>query len=264
MAQGKVTYKTPEEVERIRESSLLVSKTFGELKKHIRPGISTLELDQIAETFIRDHKAIPAFKNYNASFSDTPFPGSLCISINEEVVHGIPSARRFLKEGDIVSIDCGVLLNGYYGDSAYTFSVGEVSSKKRRLMQVTKESLYKGIEQAVEGKRVGDISYAVQKHAEAYGYSIVREMVGHGLGKRLHEPPEVPNFGRRKSGMKLKEGMVIAIEPMINMGRRFIDVAPDGWTIYAKDRQPSAHYEHSVLVGKNKAEILSTFEYIEN
>ncbi len=264
MAEETVIYKTPEEVELIRESSLLVGKTLGELKKYIQPGANTLQLDRIAESFIRDHGGIPAFKDYNASFGDTPFPFSLCVSVNEVVVHGMPSATHYLEEGDIVSVDCGVLKNGYYGDSAYTFSVGEISAKKRRLLEVTKESLYKGIEQAVAGNRVGDISYAIQRHVETYGYSIVREMVGHGLGKHLHEAPEVPNFGKRRTGLKLQEGLVIAIEPMINMGRRFVDTESDGWTVYAKDRKPSAHFEHCIVIRNGKPDILSTFEYIEN
>ncbi|WNJ21530.1 type I methionyl aminopeptidase [Pontibacter sp. G13] len=259
-----ITYKTPEEVELIRQSSILVGKTLGELKKAIRPGVSTLELDDLAETFIRDHGAIPAFKGYAPSFGETPFPNTLCTSVNEEVVHGMPSASRILKDGDVISIDCGVLMNGYYGDSAYTFTVGEVSAKVRRLLEVTKESLYKGIEQAVAGNNVGAISHAVQRHAETYGYSVVREMVGHGLGKNLHEPPEVPNYGKRRDGIKLREGLVIAIEPMINLGKRHIDVESDGWTIFATDRLPSAHFEHSLVIGKDKADILSTFEYIEN
>ena len=260
----QITYKTREEIELIRESSLLVGKTLGELSRHIRPGVSTLELDRIAESFIRDHGGVPAFKDYDASFGETPFPNTLCTSINEVVVHGMPSDKVILQEGDIISIDCGVYKNGYFGDSAYTFAVGEVSSKKRRLMDVTRQALYKGIEKAVAGNRLGDISNAIQRHAETYGYSIVREMVGHGLGQQLHEPPEVPNYGRRRSGIKLSEGLVIAIEPMINMGKRFIKVANDGWTVYATDRQPSAHYEHCIVIGKNKAEILSTFEFIEN
>lgn len=259
-----ITLKTDEEIELIRESSLLVGKTLGEVNKHIRPGVDTLTLDTIAEEFIRDHGAIPAFKDYNPSFGSSPFPSSLCISINEEVVHGMPSRNRILKEGDIVSIDCGVYMNRYYGDSAYTFAVGEISSKKRRLMDVTKQSLYKGIEMAKAGNRMGDISYAIQKHAETFGYSIVREMVGHGLGRNLHEPPEVPNYGRRQRGLLLKEGMVLAIEPMINLGRRFIKIADDGWTVFATDRMPSAHYEHAVVIRKDKADILSTFQYIEN
>ncbi|MDX2248642.1 MAG: type I methionyl aminopeptidase [Bacteroidia bacterium] len=260
----QVTYKSLEEIELIRESSLLVGKTLGELRKHIKPGANTLKLDQIAEEFIRDHGGIPAFKGYDASFADYPFPYTLCISVNEEVVHGMPAANRLLREGDLVSIDCGVQMNGYFGDSAYTFAVGEVSSKKRRLMEVTRQSLYMGIEKAIEGNRVGDISNAVQRHAETYGYSVVREMVGHGVGKSLHEPPEVPNYGKRKTGALLKDGMVIAIEPMINMGKRFIKVAKDGWTVYTTDRLPSAHYEHCVVIRKDKAEILSTFEFIEN
>ncbi|MEL7343118.1 MAG: type I methionyl aminopeptidase, partial [Bacteroidota bacterium] len=218
MATETVSYKTEEEIDLIRESSLLVGKTLGELSKHIRPGVTTLELDQIAETFIRDHGGIPAFKDYQPGFSDTPFPGSICSSVNEVVVHGMPSANATLQNGDIISVDCGVLLNGYYGDSAYTFPVGEISSKKKRLLEVTKQALYKGIEKAVAGNSVGDISNAIQRHAEGYGYSIVKEMVGHGLGKNLHEPPEVPNYGRRRSGIKLQEGLVLAIEPMINMG----------------------------------------------
>ncbi|MEZ4772197.1 MAG: type I methionyl aminopeptidase [Bacteroidia bacterium] len=260
----QVTYKSVEEIELIRESSLLVGKTLGELKKHIIPGANTFKLDQIAEEFIRDHGGIPAFKDYSPSFGDSPFPYTLCVSVNEEVVHGMPGVNRLLKEGDLVSIDCGVLMNGYYGDSAYTFAVGEVSSKKRRLMEVTKQSLYMGIEKAIEGNRVGDISNAIQRHAETYGYSVVREMVGHGVGKNLHEPPEVPNYGKRKTGALLKDGMVIAIEPMINMGKRFIKIAKDGWTVFATDKLPSAHYEHCVVIRKNKAEILSTFEFIEN
>ncbi|MEO0896058.1 MAG: type I methionyl aminopeptidase [Bacteroidota bacterium] len=262
--KDKVIIKTEEEIDLIRQSSLLVGKTLGELKKHIVPGVTTHKLDTIAEEFIRDHGAIPGFKDYAPSFGDSPFPYTLCTSVNEEVVHGMPSPKRELREGEIISIDCGVLMNGYYGDSAYTFPVGEISSKVQRLMTVTKESLYKGIEKAVAGNRLGEISYAVQKHAEQYGYSVVKEMVGHGLGENLHEPPEVPNYGRRRSGMKLPEGLVIAIEPMINMGKRGIKVAADGWTVYATDRLPSAHYEHCVVVRKGKAEILSTFEFIEN
>ena len=264
MSKEKVTLKTDEEIALIRESSLLVSKTLGELSKHIRPGVSTLELDQVAETFIRDHGGVPAFKNYSPSFGDSPFPATLCTSLNHEVVHGLPSERVILGEGDILSVDCGVLKDGYYGDSAYTFAVGEISAKKRRLMQITKEALYKGIEQAVAGKRLGEISYAVQRHAETYGYSVVREMVGHGLGKQLHEAPEVPNYGRRRSGPVLQSGMVLAIEPMINMGKRHIKVADDGWTVFAKDLQPSAHYEHSIVVQNGQPLILSTFEFIEN
>ncbi len=262
--KDQATYKTEEEIELIRQSSLLVGKTLGELNKHIEPGVTTQKLDAIAEEFIRDHGAIPGFKDYAPSFGDSPFPYTLCTSVNEEVVHGMPSPKRRLEEGDIISVDCGVLLNGYYGDSAYTFAVGEIPSKVARLMKVTKESLYKGIEKAVAGNRLGEISYAIQKHAELHGFSIVREMVGHGLGVNLHEPPEVPNYGKRRSGAKLKEGLVIAIEPMINLGKRSIKVDDDGWTVYATDRLPSAHYEHCIVIRKGEAEILSTFEYIEN
>ncbi|MCL4145494.1 UNVERIFIED_CONTAM: hypothetical protein GTU68_060863 [Idotea baltica] len=260
----KVILKTQEEVELIKESSLLVGKTLGEVRKHVAPGVSTWELDKIAEEFIRDHGGVPAFKDYQPSFGDSPFPGTLCTSVNDVVVHGMPSQKQILENGDIISIDCGVLMNEYYGDSAYTFAVGEISAKKRRLMQVTKESLYKGIEKAVAGNRLGDISNAIQRHVETFGYTVVREMVGHGLGKSLHEPPEVPNYGKKRSGLRLEEGMVLAIEPMINMGRRFIKVADDGWTILATDRKPSAHYEHSIVIRKNKAEILTTFDFIEN
>ncbi|MDX1909146.1 MAG: type I methionyl aminopeptidase [Bacteroidia bacterium] len=260
----KVTVKTREEIELIRQSSLLVSKALGALKPYIQPGVSTQQLDIIAETFIRDHGGVPAFKGYSPSFSSTPFPATLCTSINEEVVHGMPSDKRILQDGDIIAIDCGVLLNGYFGDSAYTFSVGEISPKKQRLLQVTREALYKGIEQAKAGNRVGDISFAVQRHVEVMGFSVVREMVGHGLGKSLHEPPEVPNYGRKNAGMKLVEGVVIAIEPMINMGKRHIKVADDGWTVFATDKQPSAHFEHSIVVGTERPEILSTFAFIEN
>ena len=210
------------------------------------------------------HGGVPAFKDYQPSFGDSPFPGTLCTSVNEVVVHGMPSQKIILEEGDIISIDCGVLMNEYYGDSAYTFAVGNISAKKRRLLQVTKEALYKGIEKAVAGNRLGDVSNAIQRHVETYGYTVVREMVGHGLGKSLHEPPEVPNYGRKRTGLKLEEGMVLAIEPMINMGRRFIKVAEDGWTVFASDKKPSAHYEHSIVIRKDKAEILTTFDFIEN
>ncbi len=264
MAKGNIIYRSREEIEKIKESSLLVGKTLGELSKHIAPGVPTIKLDEIAETFIRDHGAVPAFKDHNPSFSETPFPYSLCISVNEEVVHGMPSAHRILQEGDIVSIDCGVFMNGYYGDSAYTFKVGEIHSKKQKLLDVTRDSLYKGIEKARDGNRLGEISHAIQKHVETFGFSIIREMVGHGVGTSLHEPPEVPNFGKRRSGVKLKEGMVLAIEPMVNMGKRYIGTAQDGWTVFAKDKLPSAHFEHCIAIGKEGTEILSTFEYIEN
>ena len=251
-----VFYKTKEEIELLRESSLLVGKTLAEVAKAIKPGISTLSLDKVAETFIRDNGAIPGFLDYSG------FPNTLCMSVNAQVVHGIPSAEE-LKDGDIVSIDCGVLKNKFYGDSAYTFTVGEVKPEVIELLKVTKESLYKAIEKAVIGNRIGDVSHAVQSHAEEHGYSIVRELVGHGVGKNLHEAPEVPNYGRRGTGLKLQEGLVIAIEPMVNMGKKAIVQEKDGWTIRAADNLPSAHFEHTITVGKEKADILSTFDYIE-
>jgi methionyl aminopeptidase len=251
-----IYYKTIEEIERIRESSLLVARTLAEVAKRIGPGVTSLELDKLAEDFIRDHGAIPAFKGYNG------FPASLCISPNNEVVHGIPNNKAF-KEGDIVSVDCGVLKNEYYGDSAYTFPIGEVSDAVRNLLRVTKESLYRGIDAAVEGRRLQDISFEIQSYCESHGYSVVRELVGHGIGRKLHEAPEVPNFGKRGSGPKLKQGLVIAIEPMINMGRKNVLHGKDGWTITTQDGLPSAHFEHTIAIGKEKAEILSSFRFIE-
>ncbi len=251
-----IPIKTDAEIEIQRESSLLVGKTLAEVARHIAPGVKTIFLDAIAETFIRDHHAEPGFKGYGG------FPGTLCISVNDQVVHGIPGQQE-LREGDIVSIDCGVLKNGFYGDSAYTFAVGEVSEELKLLMQRTKESLYLGIEQAVAGNRTGDIGFAVQQHAEKYGYGVVRELVGHGVGKQLHEKPEVPNYGRRGAGVKLRENMVIAIEPMINLGVRNVQQEADGWTIRTLDRKPSAHFEHDVAIRKGKPDILSTFSYIE-
>jgi methionyl aminopeptidase len=248
--------KTDEEIELLRASNLLVARTLGEVAKVIKPGVTTLELDRVAESFIRDNGAVPAFLNYNG------FPNSLCTSVNEQVVHGIPNNVQ-LKEGDVVSVDCGVLLNGFYGDSAYTFAVGKISEETEKLLKITKESLYKGIEMAVEGNRIGDIGYAVQSYNEAHGYSVVREMVGHGVGKNLHEEPEVPNYGRRGYGPKLQSGMVIAIEPMINMGKRHIVQEADGWTIRTSDRRPSAHFEHTIAVRKGKADILSSFLFVE-
>jgi methionyl aminopeptidase len=251
-----VLIKTEEEILLLKESSLLVGKTLAELAKIIEPGVKTIKLDSIAEEFIRDNGGVPGFKGYNG------FPNSLCISVNDEVVHGIPGERE-LQDGDIVSIDCGVKKNGYFGDSAYTFAIGEVEEDVRLLMKRTKESLYLAIESAVVGKRVGDIGYAVQSYVEGFGYGVVRDLVGHGLGKNLHEKPEVPNFGRRGRGKELKAGMVLAIEPMINLGTKKVTQDKDGWTIRTADNKPSAHYEHDVVVRKGKAEILSTFEYIE-
>jgi methionyl aminopeptidase len=251
-----ITYKSAEEIELIRESSLLVGKALAEVAKIIRPGITPLELDRRAEEFIRDSNAIPAFKGYG------DFPNTLCISLNDVVVHGIPSSKALI-DGDIVSVDCGVLKNGYYGDSAYTFEIGEVPAAIKQLLIVTKESLYKGIEKAIEGMRIGDVGFAVQEHAEKFGYGVVREMVGHGIGKNLHEKPEVPNYGKRGAGIKLIEGLVIAIEPMINLGKAPIFQDNDGWTIRTKDGKVSAHFEHTIAVKKGKADILSSFEFVE-
>lgn len=251
-----IILKTEEEIELLRECNRLVGMTLGELSKHIRPGISTLELDKIGADFIRSHGGVPGFLGYNG------FPNSLCISVNDEVVHGIPSASQILQNGDVVSIDCGVLKNGFNGDSAYTFGVGEVDEDVLKLMRITKESLYKGIEQAVAGMRIGDIGHAVQQHVESNGFSVVREMVGHGVGRQLHEDPQVPNYGRRGQGAKLKQGMVIAIEPMVNMGKRNIYQLSDGWTIKTRDHLPAAHFEHTVAIRKEEADILSTFEFI--
>jgi len=252
----KIHYKSVEEIELIRESSLLVSKTLGEIAKVVAPGVKTIELNKLAETFIRDNGGVPAFLNYSG------FPYSLCISLNNQVVHGFPSEYA-LKEGDLVSVDCGAVLNKYYGDSAYTFAVGEVSETVKKLMQVTKECLDRGVEKAVVGMRIGDIGYAVQEHAERNGFGVVKELVGHGVGLRLHEKPEVPNYGKRGSGIKLEEGMVIAIEPMINAGRAGVKFWDDGWTVSTVDGKPSAHYEHTVAVKKGKPDILSTFSYID-
>ncbi len=251
-----IYYKTDEEIEKIRKSSLLVVKTIAEVAKLIKPGVKTINLDKLAEQFILDHHAKPAFKGYNG------FPYTLCISINEQVVHGFPGERE-IKNGDIVSIDCGVLKDGYFGDSAYTFIVGEVKPEIKLLVEATKESLYKGIENAVVGKRLGDIGYEIQNHVEKLGFSVVRDLVGHGIGKNLHEKPEVMNYGRKGTGMKLQENLVIAIEPMINMGKYNVVQEADGWTIRTSDRMPSAHFEHTIAVKKNKAIILSSFDEIE-
>lgn len=262
MAVGTVVIRTEEEIDLIRESSLLVGKTLGEVSKHIAPGANTLMLDKLAEEFIRDNGGIPAFKDYPGGGDAGLFPFSLCVSVNAEVVHGMPNKNKFLKEGDVVSVDCGVLKNGYFGDSAYTFEVGSVAPKKSRLLKVTLESLHLGIEKAVEGGWLGDISQAIQTHVETHGYSIVREMVGHGIGTELHEPPEVPNYGRRKTGLKLVTGMVLAIEPMVNLGKRRIHTLDDGWTVVTSDGMPSAHFEHTIVVRKGKCEILSSHDFI--
>jgi methionyl aminopeptidase len=253
---SKIIYKSVEEIELIRESSLLVSKTHGEIAKVIGPGVTTLELNKLAETFIRDNGGVPAFLNYSG------FPYSLCISLNDQVVHGFPG-KHVLVEGDLVSVDCGVVLNKYYGDSAFTFAIGEVDEQTKKLMRVTRECLDLGVEKAVVGMRIGDIGYAVQEHAEKNGFGVVKELVGHGVGTRLHEKPEVPNYGKRGSGIKLEEGMVIAIEPMINAGRAGVKFWDDGWTVSTVDKKPSAHYEHTVAVKRGKPDVLSTFDYID-
>jgi len=252
-----ILIKTAEEIERLRESNILVSRTLAEMAKLIKPGITTLSLDRVAEAFIRDHNGIPGFKGYNG------FPNTLCTSVNEQVVHGIPSSYQ-LKEGDVLSIDCGVILNDYYGDTAFTFPVGDLDDDVARLLRYTREALEKGVENAVEGKRIGDIGYAIQNHAESGGFSVVREMVGHGLGKKLHEPPEVPNYGKRGQGIKLVKGLVICIEPMINLGLRNIVQDNDGWTIKTVDSKPSAHFEYAVAVDRNEADVLSTFDFIDD
>ena len=251
-----IYYKTSEEIEGIRKSCLLVSRTLAEVAKIIRPGTSTLKIDKLVEEFIRDHGAIPSFLGYR------DFPNAACVSVNDAVVYGIP-ANYELKEGDIVSVDCGATLGGYVGDSAFTFAVGEISDDKRRLLEVTRESLNKAIEAAKVGNRLGDISYAVQEHVERNGYSVVRELVGHGVGKSLHEDPEVPNYGKRGHGLKLQDGLVIAIEPMVNMGRKEVFTADDNWTVYTRDRKPSAHFEHTVAVRKSGPDVLTTFKFIE-
>ena len=248
--------KTDEEVGLLKESNMLVSRTLAEIASIIRPGITTLYLDKLAESFIRDNGATPAFKGYGG------FPNALCTSVNDEVVHGIPS-DYILKEGDIISIDCGVILNGWYGDSAYTFPVGEIKEEVRRLLDYTRAALEEGVKEAVAGNRVGDISFAVQTKAESGGYSVVRELVGHGIGRKLHEQPEVPNYGKQGTGPKMEKGLVICIEPMINAGEKETLQMKDGWTIKTVDGKPSAHFEYAVAVDKGNADVLTTFEFIE-
>ena len=251
-----IILKTREEIELMRESALSVSRTLGIIAKEIKPGVSTLYLDKLAETYIKDNGGTPLFKGMYG------FPNTLCISLNESVVHGIPNDKP-LEEGDIISVDCGVLKNGYCGDHAYTFAVGLIKPEVQKLLDVTLECLYIGIEQFKTGNRIGDIGFAIQQHAEKHGYGVVRELCGHGLGKKLHEDPEVPNYGKRGDGPKIKDGMVIAIEPMINMGTRNIKQLKDGWTILTADKKPSAHFEHDVALIDGKPEILSTFKFIE-
>ena len=247
--------KTREEIELMRESALIVSKTLGMLASEVKPGVTTLSLDRLAEDFIRSHDAEPGFLGLY------DFPNTLCMSPNDQVVHGFPNNTP-LKEGDIISIDCGVLKNDFYGDHAYTFPVGEISSEVEQLLKVTKESLYIGIREFKKGNRVGDVGYAIQNHCESFGYGVVRELVGHGLGRKMHEDPEMPNYGKRGRGKKFLEGMVVAIEPMINMGTRQIRQHTDGWTITTLDHKPSAHFEHNVALINGKPELLSTFAYV--
>lgn len=248
--------KSEEELEKLRQSSLLVGKTLAEVARHIKPGVTTLELDKIAERYILDHGALPGFKGYNG------YPATLCTSVNCDVVHGIPS-NYVLKEGDIISVDCGTIINGYYGDYAYTFPVGNIAPEVALLLERTKESLYKGIEKACSGNRTGDIGYAVQSYVEQFGYGVVRELCGHGIGKSMHEKPEILNYGRRGTGMKLEKGMVICIEPMINLGtRRVIFNRENGWTVSTADKKPSAHFEHTVIITDDKPEIISTYDFI--
>lgn len=251
-----IVLKTREEIELMRLSAQVVSKALGLMAELVAPGVTPKELDRRAEEFVRDMGAVPGFKGYGG------YPYTLCTSVNEQVVHGMPTDRP-LESGDIISIDCGALMNDFYGDHAYTFYVGEVSQEIKQLVEVTKESLYLGIEQTREGNRVGDISYAIQSYTESFGYGVVRELVGHGLGKNMHEKPEVPNFGKRGKGPVMKEGLVIAIEPMINMGTRNVRQLKDGWTIVTSDGKPSAHFEHDVAIVDGKPEILSTFKFVE-
>ena len=250
-----IKLKSKEEIEIMRESALVVSKTLGIIAGEIKPGITSLYLDKLAEEHIRDLGAIPGFLGLY------DFPNTLCISPNAQVVHGIPNNKP-LVEGDILSVDCGAILNGYYGDHAYTFEVGEVAPETKKLLQVTKESLYVGIRELKENNRVGDVGFAIQKYCEDRGYGVVRELVGHGLGKTMHEDPQMPNYGKRGRGKKFKNGLVVAIEPMINMGTHKIEQLRDGWTILTNDRKPSAHFEHDVAVVDGKPQLLSTFDYI--
>jgi methionyl aminopeptidase len=251
-----VFYKTEEEIELIRQSALILSKAHGEIALLIKEGVSTLTLDKRAEEFIKDNGAVPSFKNYNG------FPFSLCISVNSTVVHGMPS-NYILNDGDVISVDCGVYYKGFHSDCAYTHGVGNVSEVVSKLLEVTKQSLYEGIDKAVVGYRLVDISHSIQTYAESHGYGVVRELVGHGIGKNLHESPEVPNYGKRGQGLKLQNGLVLAIEPMINLGTRHIVQEDDGWTIRTRDSKPSAHFEHTVVIRKDKAEVLTTFDYID-
>lgn len=256
-----ITLKLPHEIAKMRKAADLVGRALAEVAKHIKPGVITQELDAIAEDYIRTRNGRPAFKGYRGR-GPIAFPGTLCLSVNDVVVHGIPS-NYALQEGDLISVDCGAELEGYFGDFAYTFAVGEISEEKQRLLQATAESLFVGISKAVAGNRVGDIGFAVQEYCESRGFGVVRELVGHGIGRHLHEEPSVPNFGRRGDGKKLKEGMTMCIEPMINAGTELVIFTDDGWTVKTGDGKPSAHYEHTVCVRKGEAEMISMWDYIE-
>jgi methionyl aminopeptidase len=251
-----IFYKNADEIELMRESAQLVSKTLGMLAKEIKPGVTPLHLDKLAEEFIRDHGGVPGFLGFN------DYPNSLCVSVNEQVVHGIPN-NKALEDGDIVSVDCGVVKNEFYGDHAFTFEVGDVKEEVRKLLKVTRECLELGIQQSLVGNRLGDIGAAVQQHAEAHGFGVIRELVGHGLGRSMHEPPEVPNYGKRGKGKVLKSGLVIAIEPMVNLGSRHVKQLNDGWTIVTADGKPSAHFEHDVAIVNGKPDVLSTFDFVD-
>lgn len=254
--------KTEDEIELMRAANLLVAATLAEVGRAVRPGVTTAQLDRLADEFIRDHGATPTFKGFPNPYGG-PFPGSICTSVNDVVVHGVPSEATVLKDGDIISVDCGTLLNGFNGDSCYTFQVGEVAEDIRQLLRTTKESLYEGIAQAVAGHRIGDISYAVQTHCEAQGYGVVREFVGHGIGREMHEDPQIPNYGRRGQGKQIKNGLCIAIEPMITQGTHEVYMDEDKWTIHTRDHRPAAHFEHTLAIHHGKADILSSFEEIE-
>jgi len=249
--------KTDEEIELLRISNQIVAKTLAEVAKVIAPGVTTAQLDKLAEEFIRDNGAVPGFKGYGG------FPGSICTSVNDQVVHGIPSDKVVLQDGDIISVDCGAYINGFHGDSAYTFCVGEVDEEIRNLLKITKEALYIGIQNAVQGKRIGDIGYAIQQYCESHSYGVVREFVGHGIGKEMHEDPQVPNYGKRGYGPLMKRGLCIAIEPMITLGDRQVIMESDGWTVRTRDRKCAAHFEHTIAVGAGEADILSSFKFIE-
>jgi methionyl aminopeptidase len=259
----KIFLKTEDEIELMRQANQLVGQTLAELAKHIKPGVTTLRLDKIADEFIRDHGAVPTFKGFPNPYGG-PFPASICTSVNDVVVHGIPNEQTILKDGDIISIDCGTLLNRFNGDSCYTFCVGEVAEDVRMLLRTTKESLYRAIGEAVAGHHLGDVSSAVQDYCEARGYGVVRELTGHGIGREMHEDPQVPNYGRRGNGVLLKSGMCIAIEPMITMGKRDIYLKPDRWSVCTRDGKPAAHFEHTIVIRKGQAEILSSFEEVES